>query len=855
LEIKNIITIVNLLRDEKILADTKDLTAFIKKSEHKNQSLLTVNRFGELEKFLCTQLEMQEKTFHIKELNELAESTGCKDVNPSKIKTIFNFWSIKNWIKKYHADFTKNHITLLNLQTKEILQEIIEKRLELAYFIVEYLYEKSQKIENNKEIEKSEILVEFSVLELLEAFENQPSLFHSKRTIDDIEDALFYLSRIDAIKIEGGFLVIYNKLSIDRLEKSNRIQYKEQDYEKLSQYYNHKIQQIHIVGEYAKKMIDDKTGALQFVDDYFHLNFPSFISKYFKGARALEIQKNITPQKYKKLFESLSVVQRKIIDDQQSKYIVVAAGPGSGKTKVLVHKLASLLLMEDVKHEQLLMLTFSRAASTEFKKRLIELIGNAAHYIDIKTFHSFCFDLLGKVGTLDKSDSILKNTIEKIRNGEVENSRITKTVLVIDEAQDMDDLEYELVELLMEKNEDMRVIAVGDDDQNIYQWRGSDSKYLLNFITEKNATKYELVTNFRSKNNIVEYTNQFVKTIEKRLKQNPIQAIHNDDGIIKIVQYSNNNLILPLVEDILSTSFSGSTCILTNKNSDAFQICGILNKHNLPTKLIQNKDGFSLYNLSEVRYFINQLQLEEDTFIINNENWENAKRKLTERYKTSTKFDIINTMIKEFEATNPQRKYKSDFEVFILESKVEDFVITNSETIFVSTIHKAKGKEFENVILFLENFQPENDDFKRLLYVAMTRAKRTLTLHYNGKYLEQFVTDNIIKIQNNNTYSPPKELSLALSHKDLNLGYFQFTQFATNLLTSGDQLYLCEDGCKNMKGDWILKFSKNFHQKLANIHTMGYQQKEAKVNFVVYWKNEDRQMEYKIVLPELYFEK
>ncbi len=114
---------------------------------------------------------------------------------------------------------------------------------------------------------------------------------------------------------------------------------------------------------------------------------------------------------------------------------MVAAGPGSGKTKVLVHKLTSLLLMEDVKHEQLLMVTFSRAAATEFKKRLIALIGNAAGFIEIKTFHSYCFDLLGKIGTLENSGGIIRKAISKIRSGEVEPARIAKAVLVIDEAR------------------------------------------------------------------------------------------------------------------------------------------------------------------------------------------------------------------------------------------------------------------------------------------------------------------------------------------------------------------------------------------------------------------------------------
>lgn len=855
LEIKNVIAIVNLLRDEKILADAKDLNAFIKRSDTKNKSLSITESYRLIETFLFPLFDEQEKSFHIKELNEQAEENGCKDVTPNKIKIILNFWAIKNWIKRYSKDYSKNHIAAIACQPKEILQERLEKRHLLAVFIVTYLYDKSNKIMAESDVDKEEILVEFSVLELQEAYTNQMQLFEVKTTIEDIEDALFYLSRIEAIKIEGGFLVVYNKLTIDRLEQNNSVQYKKQDYEKLSQYYDHKVQQIHIVGEYAKKMVEDYTGALQFVDDYFQLNFPSFINKYFKGSRGLEITRNITPKKYKQLFDSLSDVQRKIIDDKDSRYIVVAAGPGSGKTKVLVHKLASLLLMEDVKHDHLLMVTFSRAAATEFKKRLIELIGNAAHFIDIKTFHSYCFDLLGKVGTLDRSSAIIKNTVEKIKNNEVETSRITKTVLVIDEAQDMDAEEFELIKVLMEKNEEMRVIAVGDDDQNIYEWRGADSKYLLSFIAEKQATKYELITNYRSKSNLVSFTNQFLRMIDKRLKEIPIVANQPDNGKIRIIHYLNGNLITPLIDDILSTGLSGSTCILTYTNEEAFQVAGLLTKKGQQAKLIQSNDSFSLYNLEEVRFFLNELKLSDDVFIISDDIWGNAKRKLIDRYKLSSKFEICNNLIKDFEAANTKKKYKSDFDVFIRESLLEDFISTNGETIFVSTIHKAKGKEFDNVILLLENFDARTDEKKRQLYVAMTRAKQNLTIHLNGNYLDHIKTDGLHRIDNNNTFQPPNDLVLHLSHRDLYLGYFEYVQHRLIGLTSGDSIIICDEGCKNNKGELILKFSRSFLEKLSEIKQSGFLLKEAKVNFIVYWTNDDHKIEVKIVLPELHFEK
>ena len=533
--------------------------------------------------------------------------------------------------------------------------------------------------------------------------------------------------------------------------------------------------------------------------------------------------------------------------------IMVIAGPGSGKTRVLVHKLASLLLMEDVKHEQLLMVTFSRAAATEFKKRLIELIGNAANFIDMKTFHSYCFDLMGKVGTIDKADAIIKTTVKKIKNNEVEISRITKTVLVIDEAQDMNEDEFALVEVLMEKNEEMRVIAVGDDDQNIYEWHGADSKYLLSFITEKKAAKYELITNYRSKSNLVSFTNQFLKTITTQLKEIPIEAKQTGNGKIKIIHYNSGNLITPLVDEILSTGLSGTTCILTHKNEEAFQIAGLLTKKGLHAKLIQSNDGFSLYDLAEIRFFLNELKLEDNEFTISDDVWGNAKRKMIDRYKQSSKFEICNNLIKDFEATNTKKKYKSDLDVFIRESKLEDFIHTYGETIFVSTIHKSKGKEFDNVFLLLENFDATKDEKRRQLYVAMTRAKSNLTIHLNGNYLDKFKSEELERVENNNTFQPPSSLAVHLSHKDVQLGYFGFIQKRVNGLTSGDSIIISDEGCKNENGELVIKFSRKFIDRLTEIKKSGFELRQAKVNFIVHWKAEDKEQESKIILPELHF--
>ncbi|MDD4597387.1 MAG: RecQ family ATP-dependent DNA helicase [Lentimicrobiaceae bacterium] len=852
---EEVINIVNLLREEKILADAKDLTAFIKKGENKNRSLGIVNAFRKIENFLLPVFEDQEKTFHIKELNEEAEARGCEDVSINKIKTIVNFWAIKHWIKRRNIEYSKNHMVVLRLHPIDVLKAKLEKRHELAKFLVEFLYQKSNMNASEDDAGKEEVLVEFSIHELKTAYENSQSLFKLNVDLDDIEDALFYLSKIEAIKIEGGFMVVYNRLTIERLEQDNKKRYTKEDYGKLHQFYENKVQQIHIVGEYARKMISDYRNALQFVEDYFQLNYSTFLRKYFPGSKADELRLKMTPAKFRQLFGELSPAQLSIINDNESKYIVVAAGPGSGKTRVLVHKLASLLLMEDVKHEQLLMVTFSRAAATEFKKRLLKLIGNAANYIEIKTFHSYCFDLLGKVGSLEKSRVIIKKTIEKIRSREVEVSRITKTVLVIDEAQDMDEDEFDLINALMEQNEEMRVIVVGDDDQNIFEFRGASSKYLEQFIQVNKAVKHELVENYRSKSNLVDFTNQFVKRIHRRLKHTPIIPKQTGNGKIKLVHHQSGNLTAPLVNDILTAEITGTTCVLTNTNEEALQISGLLLKNGIQAKLIQTNDGFSLYNLLEVRFLLSQLNLADDVFIICDDVWDKAKRELINKFRNSNKLEVCANIIKDFEATNPKKRYKSDLVDFIRESRLEDFVHGNGETIFVSTIHKAKGKEFDNVFLMLENFNPTTDESKRQLYVAMTRAKQNLTVHLNSNFLNNLSTENLEKVDDRIIYPPPKELAMHLTHEHVYLGYFDFVQHRVNHLLSGEMLKIKEDGCANSKGDLVLKFSKRFLEFKEAQARRGYKLKSAKVNFIVYWLKEGAEKEVRIILPEVYFEK
>ncbi len=845
IETRKVISIVERMRVAGILAKDDDMTAYLRLGQ-----LRKFKYYIQLEKFLVETVIGECTKFSLKEINEKAIASGIARSSVKDIRTILFFWTIRHYIEK--RPVTDDYIQIAAKVSASDLEKQIAVRNSIASFIV-YRFK-----DNNKE-EDGEVKVGFSLAGLVGDY-NDSALFPEKIDVGMAEEALLFLAKTGILNLEGGFMVLYNKLQIERL-KDSKCRYKKDDYHNLDDFYKQRIQQIHIIGKYANMMVSDRKRAVEYVHDYFVMEFKSFIKKYFDAKEEKRIGRNVSERKYNELFGGLTQTQSAIINDNESRFIVVPAGPGSGKTYVLVRKLASLILLEDVKSEQLLMLTFSRAAAVEFKKRLRDLIGNAAEYVEIKTFHSYSFDILGRKGSVDDSGHIVADAVEGILRGRVERSRITKSILVIDEAQDLGVQEFELVKELIRLNDDMRVIAVGDDDQNIYEFRGSDSGNMKSLITDYGASVYDMLENFRSSEAVVSISNNYVKGMSNRLKSAPIICRRSDRGCVRLIHHASLDYEQAIVNEILSGAPGGTVCVLTATNDDALVISALLNKSGRRARLIRSNDGFYLRDLAEFRFFLDTIR-EFDAACLDNDTWTKSAEMVVEHFRGSECLEMFRNCLEAFNEECPGRKYISDFENFLLESRLEDFSKSRSSEIIVSTIHKSKGCEYDNVYISLKGLGDITDRERRMIYVGMTRAKNNLSVHFSNvnlfldKSLQRFI------IEDNTVYGAPVEVLMQLSHRDVVLDIFKGCQDSlpgllsgTGLFVSGDYLY-AETGGRRVK---VLRFSSAFRTQLSRMVSKGYLPVKAKVRFQVFWSYEEptgetgspTRSEIMIVLPDL----
>ena len=172
-------------------------------------------------------------------------------------------------------------------------------------------------------------------------------------------------------------------------------------------------------------------------------------------------------------------------------------------------------------------------------------------------------------------------------------------------------------------------------------------------------------------------------------------------------------------------------------------------------------------------------------------------------------------------------------------------------------MHKAKGKEFDSVFIYA----PYHEGFVsaeelRALYVAVTRARKNLSIHTDARLIDAIKAPNLTRQIERAEYSPPSELMIQAWHADVHLDYFldPYRQKICKNLQSGDLLDY-RDGSCYFKGCKIIRFSNSFKERLQKIASTGYHPYEVLVRYVVFWKKQETNDRSLILLPELRFER
>ena len=110
----------------------------------------------------------------------------------------------------------------------------------------------------------------------------------------------------------------------------------------------------------------------------------------------------------------------------------------------------------------------------------------------------------------------------------------------------------------------------------------------------------------------------------------------------------------------------------------------------------------------------------------------------------------VKRCVEQFEQTN-KVKYLSDFKEFVFESSVEDFCDVSGADVVVSTIHKAKGREFDDVYMLISDNYSKDIHLMRRYYVGITRTKNQLFVHTNGDCFNHLSADRYLSTNDSMT--------------------------------------------------------------------------------------------------------
>ncbi|NNK96547.1 MAG: ATP-dependent helicase, partial [Desulfobacterales bacterium] len=334
--------------------------------------------------------------------------------------------------------------------------------------------------------------------------------------------------------------------------------------------------------------------------------------------------------------------------------------------------------------------------------------------------------------------------------------------ILVDEYQDIDDEQYELVSLLagrtLQENGDQKlsILAVGDDDQNIYQFRGAHVGFIKRFREDYDATIHHLVENYRSTANIIAASNQLIAVNVDRMKVG--HAIKINSARTNLPEGGNWQLGDPIgkgkvqllgtkdlaaqaqavldemnrIRGISDQFIYANTAVLAREWQELDMIRVLFEKQDIPVNLNWGKGAFpSFTKIREYAIILEALKNDRSTqksassllsFLPENADDDNL-------WQVHLRGLIIDWL----EETDDRLQPVSQIEEYLYEALSDQHRSQNlGNGVFLSTMHSVKGLEFDHVFVLGGSYSEPRainmEEERRLLYVAMTRARETLQL-------------------------------------------------------------------------------------------------------------------------------
>lgn len=626
---------------------------------------------------------------------------------------------------------------------------------------------------------QAQVLSEFFVSDLARAIQFEDvSLYRFAGDLDRfIEGVLLYLHDIQAIVLQNGLGVFRQAMTLTMPQQEGRAIYTKADYEPLAHHYEQKNIQVHVMEKYAQLGLEKVQAALRFVSDYFSSSHDTFIRSHFAGQSRI-IKTAMTARAYQEVVESLeNPVQEEIVTAPSARNILVLAGPGSGKTRAIVHRCAWLIKARSVLPSAILVLCFNHQAMIELRKRIRSLTGTGGLGVTAMTYHGFAMRLTGRSflsrekesaaqesqgfdSIIDEAADLLetKGLAMGMETGEARERLLSKyRYILVDEYQDIDARQYRFISALtgmIETDPDARIsiMAVGDDDQSIYGFRQANVAFIRQFKKDYDAGTYYMVENYRSSQAVIQAANALIGLNRDRMKtQSPCRINKKRAGQVLTARDlpDRDKVFLVRAEDHLSQAVFMARKIkeLLDEDPDLRPSdIAVLSRQGISfpclvavrmalagleipfSYTLKKTAGFPVLRVREILEFFAGLEALAGKAL----KPERLKADCMATFSSANMWTaLVEDILDAWCHTNGDRKITTArAQEFVLETLLEERREHRiGKGVFLGTVHSAKGMEFVHVFMPDGGWQTGNEEEeRRLYYVGMTRAKKGLVL-------------------------------------------------------------------------------------------------------------------------------